>query len=139
MTVGAKLPPAAICIGLVIAIALDTGVQILWKTASSHVDLASDFLTAFWQALCQPLFWAVAVMWCLQLFNWRKVLEKADLSFAQPITSLSYISVLILSAVLLHERITLTQILGVMLILTGVFFISRTDHETVVLSGPGEP
>jgi drug/metabolite transporter (DMT)-like permease len=135
----AKLPPTAVCIGLFIAIALDTVVQIIWKTAASHVDLSSDVRLAFWQALCQPLFWAVGATMLLQLFNWRRVLEKADLSFAQPITSLSYVSVLILSAVLLHERITVSQVCGVILILVGVVFISRTEHNTSAPTAPVEP
>jgi drug/metabolite transporter (DMT)-like permease len=134
-----KLPPTAICLGLFIAIALDTAVQLLWKSAACAVDLNGDLQAAVFQFLSQPLFWCVACLFALQLFNWKKVLAKADLSFAQPITSLSYISVLALSALFLHERITLTQIGGVVLILAGVFFISRTDHSTAVLRGPLEP
>ena len=60
-----------------------------------------------------------------QLFNWLKVLERADLSYAQPITSLSYVSVCILSAALLHEHIGASKTIGVLCVLCGVLLVSR--------------
>ena len=71
-----------------------------------------------------------------QLFNWVRVLARADLSFAQPFTALSYISVLAISAHSLHENISTAKVLGVALILLGVFFISRTPFRTTGAHGP---
>jgi drug/metabolite transporter (DMT)-like permease len=59
-----------------------------------------------------------------------QVLAEADLSFAQPFTALSYVTVLAISNYQLHERVSLMRLLGVSLILVGVFFISRTSHST---------
>jgi drug/metabolite transporter (DMT)-like permease len=58
------------------------------------------------------------------------VLRKADLSYAQPITSLSLISVTAVSFSLFHERVSPQRIAGMLLILSGVWFISMTGHRT---------
>ncbi len=131
-----KAVPTKVCIGLALAIVLDTGVQICWKFAVSQADqnlaklanpLPIDTLLLTAQ---QPLFWATAVMFTLQLINWLKVLEDSDLSYSQPITSLSYISVLVLSAMFLKESITISQVIGITSILVGVWFICRGQHNT---------
>lgn len=116
--------------GLALAIALDTAVQILWKTAVDAVPV-SDFAAATASALLQhPLIIAVIVLRIGQLFNWLMVLAHADLSYAQPITSLSYVSVCVLSVVYLHERVDSLEIAGISLMLAGVWFVSSTDHLT---------
>ena len=122
--------PLSVCLGLLCAIILDTGVQLFWKYAVLQVNADFGTFDSLWRTLTQPAFLAVAVLFLLQLFNWLKVLEKADVSYAQPITSLSYVSVCAFSAMFLHEKIAFTQLIGVALILAGVWFISQTDHNT---------
>ncbi|CAN5128786.1 hypothetical protein BH10CYA1_BH10CYA1_63910 [soil metagenome] len=121
-----KRVPLHICLGLSIAIILDTGVQIFWKMATQATENAP-----LMQTFAHPLFWLVVTLFLLQLANWLKVLEHADLSYSQPITSLSYISVGVISAVLFHEKPTLLQVVGISFVLVGVWFISKTDHNTV--------
>jgi uncharacterized membrane protein len=58
------------------------------------------------------------------------VLRDADLSYAQPITSLSYVSVFFLSVLYLKEAADLIQMTGIIFVLAGVWFISQTDHVT---------
>jgi drug/metabolite transporter (DMT)-like permease len=65
----------------------------------------------------------------LQLFNWLKVLEHADLSYAQPITSLSYVTVCLLSATLLDERIGLAKTIGVLCVLSGVVLVGQSKAQ----------
>jgi drug/metabolite transporter (DMT)-like permease len=60
----------------------------------------------------------------LQLINWLLVLERVDLSYAQPLTALSYVSVCLLSAWLFGERLDLHKGLGVSLVLLGVVLVS---------------
>ena len=78
--------------------------------------------------LHQPVFIIVAVLLVCQLANWLDVLDRADLSYAQPITSLSYVSVCLCSAVYLKEPVDGLQLTGIGFVLAGVWFISRTDH-----------
>ncbi|HEY9712651.1 MAG TPA: EamA family transporter [Chroococcales cyanobacterium] len=127
-----KIPtiPKNVLVGLVLAIILDTGVQICWKMAVMSVPENAGIVDTMLCTLKQPLFFGVIVMFLSQLYNWMKVLGHADLSFAQPITSLSYISVCIISALCLHETVRPLQIAGIALVLAGVWFISQTDHAS---------
>lgn len=132
-----KRVPLHIFLGLSISIILDTAVQILWKMAvessesTQHAEGSLlDTLATSISTFENPIFWLVVALFLLQLANWLKVLEHADLSYSQPITSLSYISVGVLSAVLLHEHITQLQVVGIALVLLGVWFISKTEHNT---------
>jgi drug/metabolite transporter (DMT)-like permease len=70
------------------------------------------------------------VIFVAQLINWLRVLEISDLSYSQPITSLSYISVLWFSVSWLGEQLDLLKIAGILLILAGVWFISRGPHHS---------
>ena len=101
--------PISVCLGLLFAIILDTGVQLFWKFAVLQVKGNFGTLESLWLTLMQPAFLAVAVLFVAQLINWLKVLSNADLSYAQPITSLSYVSVCGLSAMFLNEKISSTR------------------------------
>lgn len=51
---------------------------------------------------------------------WMAAMTKADLSRAYPFTSLSYVLVMLLSGILLHEPITMPKILGAGFIVVGI-------------------
>lgn len=112
--------------GLAFAIALDTSVQLILKITASHIPTTSSQWETLEATLNQPLIFAAALLMVLQLFNWLQVLERADLSYAQPITSLSYVSVGVFSGLYLDEGIDVLQIVGIAIILAGVWCISRT-------------
>jgi len=130
MKPGATRLPRAVIAGLFLAIVLDTFVQIAWKLSVSGARGDATPVGTVRAALASPLFFAAMLGLVAQLFNWMRVLARADLSFAQPFTALGYVSVLAISAISLNERIATPKIVGVGLILTGVFFISRTPFST---------
>ena len=116
--------------GLALAIILDTAGQLLWKFA---VERLPDNLT-LWQtvgaAVQHPWFLAVIAVFLCQLLVWLKVIENVDLSFAQPITSLSYLTVCGFSWVMFDDRIGLTKGAGILCVLAGVWLISRGRRQT---------
>ena len=114
----ARTLPRKLVFQLALAIVLDTAVQLTWKAAAEPLPALS------------PLLLVVAVLFACQLFNWLQVLETSDLSFSQPITALSLVTVFILSATYLGESVDLPKILGTGFVLAGVWFISRTDHDS---------
>jgi len=122
--------PIRLALGLFVAILIDTVLQLVWKSAV--VSLPSD--GSPWlnvqAALHSPLFLFVILLMPCQFLNWLMVLGKADLSFAQPVTALSYVSVFCLSVFFLKEPPDLVQIAGILCVLAGVWFISQTDHIT---------
>jgi drug/metabolite transporter (DMT)-like permease len=122
--------PAKVIAALILAIVLDTVTHIVWKLAVTGLPDDATMAAVCRAALTSPFFYAALLAFGAQFVNWMRVLAHADLSYAQPLTALGYVAVLLASAVLLHERISAGRILGVALILAGVYFISRTPHRT---------
>lgn len=113
----ARIPPW-LAWRLALAIALDTAVHVLWKAAADQLPGVS------------PLFLVVAVLFVWQLVNWLRVLEGSDLSYSQPITSLSLVTVLVVSVLFLGESVDALKVLGIAFVFAGVWFISRTGHDS---------
>ena len=122
--------PSVVILGIVLAIVLDTVVQISWKEAVLLVPDGASLVATAQNALLSPFFYLAMVAFAIQFVNWLRVLARADLSFAQPFTALSYITVLAISPFTVHEHVSVMRLLGVSLILVGVAFISRTSHST---------
>jgi drug/metabolite transporter (DMT)-like permease len=137
-----RMPPSAgfpykLTFGLALTIAIDTVVQLIWKTAADTLPAAPS-----WESIeaifNQPLFLVVITLMTCQLFNWLAVLGDADLSFAQPFTSISRVTVCLASVYFLHERIAPAQITGIVMVCAGAWCISRTARNTA-RSGSAPP
>jgi undecaprenyl phosphate-alpha-L-ara4N flippase subunit ArnF len=122
-----RLSKHALVIGLALAIILDTAGQLLWKFSISSLPPALGLRQTAEAVLHQPLFIVLGGIFLFQLVNWMKVLEYADLSFVQPITSLSYVTVCAVSAIWLDEHIGVAKTLGVLFVLAGVWLVSQGE------------
>lgn len=67
----------------------------------------------------------------LQAIVWQQALVHYSLSFAYPFMSLVNFIVLFASEILFHEGITLTNIIGLFLISTGIVVVSHRTREVV--------
>jgi drug/metabolite transporter (DMT)-like permease len=130
MTTGARFP-FRLAIGLAVAIALDTGLQLVWKTGVADLPDTSSWRELAVAVARHPIFILVVVFMAAQLVNWLKVLDHADLSYAKPFTSLSYVTVCVLSVFLLGEHIAPLQILGIAIVVAGVWCVSQTGRATI--------
>ena len=125
-------------VGLAVAIALDTALQLVWKTGIADLpDTSSVWETAV-AVVRNPIFILVVAFMAAQLVNWLKVLDHADLSYAKPFTSLSYVTVCGLSVVVLGEHIAPMQVLGIVIVVAGVWCVSMTRRETLVAEEAAE-
>lgn len=113
-------------IGLVLAIVLDTAGQLLWKFTAQTLPSTAALWPTVDALLRQPLILVLVDVFACQLINWLKVLEHADLSYAQPITSLSYVSVCTFSLYLFGEHIGPAKAAGILCILSGVWLVSQS-------------
>lgn len=120
--------PRQAVIGLALAVLLDTGLQIFWKLAVSDMPDLPGLWPTVRDVLHRPIFWLVGVFMAAQAVNWIAVLDHADLSYAHAITSLSYISVGGLSVLYLGEHLDSAQLLGIALILAGVWCVGKSGH-----------
>jgi drug/metabolite transporter (DMT)-like permease len=123
-------------VGLALAVLFDTIQQLVWKEGMGGIPDTASPWEAVTAALHEPLLGLVALLMLLRLINWLKVLELADLSYAQPITSLSYVTVSLLSVVYLKETLTLLQIAGIVVVLAGVWCVSQTERDTLHPQAP---
>lgn len=115
---------------LTLAIAMDTVVQLCWKFAIEQVPDTVGLWQSVAAILHEPLFHVALVVFFMQFFNWMIVLAHADLSYAQPITALSYVTVSAASMVLFQEQLSPLRMVGLTLIMIGVWVISRTNVRT---------
>ena len=77
------------------------------------------------------------------LAGYTSALSWADLTFVLPATSLGYVLVTLLSIVFLHEQVSLTRWLGVLLITAGVGFVAggpayTPEHERREIAAGGK-
>lgn len=122
--------PIRLAVGLFVAILIDTVLQLVWKSAVLSLPSDGSPWLNVRAVLHSPLFMFLILLMPWQFLNWLMVLGDADLSFAQPVTALSYVSVFCLSVFFLKEAPDLVQIAGILCVLVGVCFISQTDHVT---------
>lgn len=119
-----------LAIGLLAAVTFDTLLQLTWKTTVLETPADSSPWATLGSVFANPLFVGVIALMTLQFFNWLAVLSQADLSYAKPITALSYASVPIFSVLLLNEAIDKVQIAGLAFVIAGVWFISQSTPVT---------
>src|ERR1700749_3149854 len=129
MTTGPRFP-IRLVIGLAVAIALDTALQLVWKTGIVDLPETTSLRDLALAVVRNPIFVLIVVLMAAQLLNWVKVLDHADLSYAKPFTSLSYVTVCVLSVVLLGEHIAPLQIVGILIVVAGVWCVSQTGRVT---------
>jgi drug/metabolite transporter (DMT)-like permease len=119
-----------LAIGLLASVAFDTLLQLTWKTTVLETPPETTPWATFGAVFANPLFLGVIVLMTLQFFNWLMVLAQADLSYAKPISALSYASVPVMSVLVLDEAIDIVEITGLAFVIGGVWFICRTDPLT---------
>jgi drug/metabolite transporter (DMT)-like permease len=83
---------------------------------------AAAVMGAFKSMLCPQVMFGLMLYGC-SLVLWLMILKKVNLSLAFPMMSFTYVLVVILSSVILKERIISTTIAGLLFICIGVALI----------------
>jgi drug/metabolite transporter (DMT)-like permease len=83
-----------------------------------HNKLIPMFLNPF-------VFFGFACFGLSSIF-WLVVLSRFDISFVYPMVSVAYILVALFSMIVFKESVTLVRWLGILVIIAGVFLISRS-------------
>ena len=103
--------------------------QIIIKWQVSHAGaFPKDAVGQVWfllRLVSNP--WVISSLCCafLAFFCWMAAMTKFDLSYAYPFMSLSFVLVLIFSAVFFHEPITAAKMLSVIFIVIGIIIGGR--------------
>ena len=116
---------------ILVCVALGVGGQLLLKQGMSAdrdaVDRVSEVLPRLMKAALNPVVIAGFVLYFVSAALWLIVLTRAELSWAYPMLSLGYVFVVLLSRALFHEAVTPPRLLGTLVIVAGVWLISRTQ------------
>lgn len=103
--------------------------QLLLKHGMNQIGRMSLSVEAMLAALTNPGVWFVAlglfIYVCGTAF-WLIALSRADLSFAYPFASLSYVAMLVGSWLFFGENISWLRIVGSGVIITGVLIIAQS-------------
>jgi drug/metabolite transporter (DMT)-like permease len=119
-----------VAVGLTLTVILDTVVQLLWKFSVTRLPATLSLHTMVYAALHQPWFLALIVVAFLQFANWLIVLERADLSFAKPVSALSYVTVCLASAYLFKEHVGALKAFGIVCVLAGIWLLGTSAAKS---------
>ena len=113
---------SAVVLVFINCLMLGTG-QILWKTGIKEVSMGS--IKEIIALLLNKYMLAGIFVYITSTFYWFTIIKKFDVTKVYPLQSMSYIIVLILGYFILKEPITKSTIIGTIVIVLGVFIITK--------------
>ena len=102
-------------------------IVVKWQVAKAGAlpTTLSERIPFLLKLVLNPWIMSGMVAGFLALLCWLAAMTKFELSYAYPFMSLAFVLVLILSAGLFHEAVTVPKVLGVLLIIAGIVVVSR--------------
>ena len=114
---------------IIIGVLLNTTGQILLKEGMIRVGEFAFSLTNVLpiggQVLTNPFVIGGLACYGFSLMTWLLVLSRLDVSYAYPMVSLGYLATVLSAYFILHEAVTPNRIIGTLIIMMGVFVLSR--------------
>lgn len=113
-----------------VCMVLNTAAQLLLKTAMTtigHFDFAwINFFPITFKIAFNPFFLGGLGCYVLSMLMWLMVLSRTDVSLAYPLTSIGFILTPLCAYFLLGESLTLPRIMGILVIVVGVYLVTRS-------------
>lgn len=118
---------------LVVSVGFATGGQVMLKSAMTSVGRigtpeASDLGATALRAAKEPKLWVGLVLFGISALFWLIVLSRVDLSLAYPMVGLSYVVVVVVARVALHEDVPALRWLGVVVIALGIALVGLSSR-----------
>jgi drug/metabolite transporter (DMT)-like permease len=131
-----RLKPSQYAILICVMLTASVGDTLLSRGMAQVGPVDLHHLNLLWHALFNP-FVDLGIVLLIGFFAcYMTALSWADLTFVMPATAFGYVVVALLSRFWLHEHLSISRWIGILLITSAVGFIanspSRTEH-------PGEP
>lgn len=106
---------------LQIAVLLYTGAGITGKFASAEKFFSLHFFLLYGLEIVFLGFYAII---------WQQVIQRIDLSIAYANRSMNLIWTMLFAVIIFHETITIGNIIGVILVILGIFLVNGTENQT---------
>lgn len=100
---------------------LKIGANRLGSLFVNRADISKDLIKIF----STPEVLAGICFFVAGFLLWIKVLTREELSYTYPMTSISYVIIVLYSYLIFKETLTVNKVLGMILIISGVIFINR--------------
>jgi len=85
-----------------------------------------NFTQSLMPMLTNIYLWLAMICYVVSFGLWMAILSKVEVSFAYPFLSIGYIFTAIFGYYLFGEDLSLTRIIGILVICIGVYLISRS-------------
>ena len=110
---------------IITSVTLGAIAQVLLKIGMNQVGQISLGLEII-NAVFNPYVFMGLLTYFLSSMIWIMALSQTEVSYAYPFASLSYVIVTILGYLILNETITTLRIIGVSIIILGVYVVSKS-------------
>ncbi len=113
---------------IIATVCLNTAGQFMMKAGINKIGEIgiSDLIGSFSRIVTSPYIIGGFCSYAVSAVLWIMILSRAELSWAFPMVSLSYVITALLAPVLLYESFSVQRFVGVIVICIGVFLVSRT-------------
>src|ERR671919_698987 len=113
---------------LVVSVAFAIAGQVTLKSAMNHIGrIGTTEVRAVGatvsRAAREPRLWAGLTLFGISSLFWMVVLSRVPLSVAYPFVGVSYIAIVLLSRLILHEHVPLLRWVGVLVVAAGIAII----------------
>ena len=112
------------------AVLLGTAAQLLLKAGTNavgHFAFSSEnLLPVTWQLATQPHILGGVFAYGLSMVLWIMALSRVEVSLAYPMVSIGYVLTALAAWHLLGEHVSLMRLLGIGVIMLGVFIVARS-------------
>lgn len=114
---------------LLLSVAFGAVGQLTLKAGMNSVGKSQLSVDTLIRMATNPLLLVGVGIFGISTLLWLFALSKADLSFAYPFLSLTYLAVLVGGALLFHEEVTLPRVIGFLVIIAGVWIVARSEQR----------
>ncbi|MBI5447350.1 MAG: EamA family transporter [Gammaproteobacteria bacterium] len=114
---------------ILISSVINTAAQLLLKAGADRLKVLSwsHWYESFINLISNPYLFLGLCCYVVSVGVWIIVLSRVPVSVAHPISSLAYITTAISAAIIFNEYLSLTRIMGIFVIIFGVYLIARTN------------
>lgn len=117
-------------IPLLIGIALNATAQLMLKTGMDKIGHFEFAMKNIWpialQVALNPYIVIGLACYGISVVVWLIGLSRVDVSVAYPLLSLGYVFITFAAYFILHENVSALRIVGVAVILVGIFLVTRS-------------
>jgi drug/metabolite transporter (DMT)-like permease len=118
---------------ILVSVTFATAGQFTLKAAMNHVTKHtsdSSAVDTLLSAAREPRLWAGLTLFGISAVFWLVVLSKVPLSFAYPFVGLSYLVIVLVARLILHEHVPTLRWIGVAIVATGIAIVGLSFRGT---------